>query len=335
MVVAKLIFSCVFAFLITFYLVPLLCAIARKMRFVDAPDGKLKVHKQETPYLGGVAVYCGFLCGIALTAPFDNRLFLFIVGTTLLLFVGLIDDLLALRPYQKFFGQIIAALCFLKSGFYLKEHFFSNLWSIPISFFWILTVVNAFNLVDVMDGLATTLAIFSAVGFFVVALMIYQPVALIVLSSLIGALGAFLWYNKPVARIYLGDAGSLFIGGVIAIVPFFLEWSHFSPYGFLAPIIFTGIPLLEIASLIIIRIYKGLPVYLGSPHHFSSYLRAKGWSVGAILWYISLLSSMLIIVGVAFTSGLLSFAQVIGIGTIFLLFWVINLSCTRQYSYFL
>ena len=110
---AKILFAFIFSFLITLYLVPYFCSLAWRLRFVDTPDGKIKRHKQATPYLGGVAVYGGFLCGLAFTMPFESQIFLLIIGSTLLLFLGLIDDLCALKPYQKFFGQIIVALCFL------------------------------------------------------------------------------------------------------------------------------------------------------------------------------------------------------------------------------
>jgi len=161
----KLLFSLLISFLITFYVVPILCAVAIKINAVDVPDGKIKMHKRPTPYLGGIGVFLGFLVALGLTLPFHNNLWLLVIGSTLLLFFGLIDDLIVMKPYQKFFGQIVVALCFLKAGFYLKEQFFYNYWNIGISFFWILSIINAFNLVDVMDGLATLIAICSTGSF--------------------------------------------------------------------------------------------------------------------------------------------------------------------------
>ena len=324
-VAAKILFSFTFSFLITFYLVPYFCSLARRLRFVDTPDGKIKRHKHATPYLGGVAVYGGFLCGLALTIPFENQIFLLIIGTTLLLLLGLIDDLFALKPYQKFFGQTIVALCFLKAGFYLKSHLFYNLWNIPFSLLWILTVINAFNLVDVMDGLATSLAIYATISFMIVAYYLHHFMVLILLASFLGPLCAFFFYNRPPARIYLGDAGSLFIGGFLATVPFLFDWGTYNWYGYLAPPIILGIPLLECVSLIVIRAYKGIPFYQGSPDHFSCYLIQHGWNKQIILLYVLLMSCLLGVVSFLFTIGWLGIGATLGMGILFLIVWIAGL----------
>ncbi|MCX5922781.1 MAG: MraY family glycosyltransferase [Candidatus Dependentiae bacterium] len=291
-------FALLISFLVTFYLVPLCCIIARRLEFIDEPDGKIKVHKTATPYMGGVAVYVGFLVAFCLIYPFENNMLLFFTGSTLLLFIGLIDDLIVLRPYQKFFGQLLAATCFLKAGLYLKAQFFSNYWNLPLSAFWMLLIINAFNLVDVMDGLATLLAICATSSFLALAIYFNQPSVIILLCAFLGPLLAFFWYNKPTAKIYLGDAGSLFIGGFLATVPFLFNWGIYTISGYLTPIVILAIPLLEVGTLILVRTYKKIPFYLGSPDHFSIYLQRNGWSKWAILGYVLLLS--LVLFGVSF-----------------------------------
>lgn len=283
---AKWIFALAFSFLVTLYLVPIFITLAERFRILDEPDGKIKKQVKPIPYLGGLAVYCGFLCGLALTMPLQSNFALLLVGATLLLFIGLIDDLLVMKPYQKFFGQCLAALCFLKGGFYLKEHFFFTLWHLPLSFLWIVSMINAFNLIDVMDGLSSLVAICAATAFFVIACLFGQPQEMILLAALIGALLGFFWFNKPDARIYLGDAGALFIGGILAIVPFLLNWGTYTPFGFFAPIIILAIPLLELVTLILVRTYKGIPFYQGSRDHFSCYLQDNGWGKKKILAYV-------------------------------------------------
>jgi len=318
----KLFFSLVISFLFAFYLIPIIRSIAIKLHILDIPDGGVKKHKKPIPYLGGIAVYIAFIVALALTLPFENKMFPFLTGSTLLLFVGLIDDLVPLRPYQKFAGQIIAALCFLRAGFYLKSHFFHNYWSMPLSFLWILSLINAFNLVDVMDGLATLLASCAVFSFLVMALYSQQPTVAILLCSLLGALLAFFWYNRPNATIYLGDAGSLFIGGLLATAPFMINWGHYHWYGYITPIIILAIPLLEVTTLIVVRTYRGVPFYLPSPDHFSIYLQKNGWSKRAILMYTLFLSVVL------FIGSFLFFTNVIGPivlavgGFLFLALWI-------------
>ena len=103
---------------------------------------------------------------------------------------------------------------------------------------------------------------------------------------------AFLWYNKPRARIYLGDTGSLFIGGFLAAIPFLFPWSALHPHGFITPALVLWIPLFEVVSLIVIRTRKGIPFYKGSPDHFCHYLQRWGWSVPAILFLAAAISQI-------------------------------------------
>lgn len=317
----KTLFAVFFSFLVTLYLVPFFCVLARRLKFIDVPDGKMKVHKQSTPYMGGVAVYVGFISALCIVFPFENNTLLFFVGTTLLLFIGLIDDLMVLQPYQKFFGQILATLCFLKAGFYLKSHFFSSFWSIALSAFWILSVTNAFNLVDVMDGLASTLAICSILSFFAIALFMQQYTLLILFGAFFGSLCAFFWYNKPTAQIYLGDAGSLFIGGFLATTPFLINWGTYNVVGYLAPVVILAIPLIEVGTLIFIRTYKGIPFYNGSPDHFSIYLQNNKWSKWAILAYVAALSVVLFVVSLLFVANYISLPTLCCLAALFLVFW--------------
>jgi len=290
---------------------------------MDVPDGRIKKHEKPTPYLGGLAIYLGFMATLALVFPFQNQILLFIVGSTLLLFMGLIDDLIVTKPYQKFFGQSVASLCFLKAGFFLKETFLlQNALNVPISLLWMLAIINAFNLVDVMDGLATTIAIHVSFSFFLIALILQQFELALLLGSFFGAVLAFWFFNKPVARIYLGDAGSLFIGGFLATIPFLMKWSTYSWYGYLAPLIILAIPLLEVTALILIRSYKGIPFYNGSPDHFCLYLRRNGWSIWEILAYVSGLSFILLGVSIGVVLNYITLLGIIILGLIFLCSWV-------------
>lgn len=309
------------AFIVTFYVTPLLILFAKKINLLDRPDGLIKVHKNPTPYLGGLAVYTGFITSLALFYPFENNVLLLLVGITLLLIVGLIDDLIVLKPLHKFLGQFIAVFCFLKAGYHLKINLFSSWWNIFLSGFWMLSIINAFNLVDVMDGLASTLAIGASLSFLFIALYAgVFPVALL-LSAFLGAIVAFLWYNKPVAQIYLGDAGSLFIGGLLANIPFLLDWGTYSKYGYLAPLVILAIPGLEVTTLIIIRTYKGIPFFQGSPHHFCMYLKRQGWPVRLILAYVFVLSLILGVIGALIYAGMLQKVGILIAALLFLVVW--------------
>lgn len=326
----KILFGFILSFLTTFYLIPFVIKIAKKLKILDIPDGVIKQHKEPTPYLGGIAIYVGFIVALGFVFPFQNHMLLFFIGITLLLFIGLIDDLITLKPYQKFFGQMISAFCFMKSGLLLKTEFFLyHLSLIPFSILWILTVINAFNLIDVMDGLASLVAIFATATFMIIALLWQEYYNAIFLSSFLGALIAFFCHNRPPAKIYLGDTGSLLIGGVLATIPFVFNWSIYNPHGFIVPLIILAIPLLEVVTLIVIRTAKGIPFYKPSPDHFSLYLLRIGWSKYIILSYVVVLSAILGGTSVLFMSNMLSTVTVSILGGFFILNWI-SIFATNQ-----
>lgn len=310
------------SFFCTFCFIPIFSSLATKIGLIDNPDGKIKKHTNPTPYLGGVAVYCGFLCGLIFSFSFNNTILFLLIGSTPLLFLGLLDDATPLKAYKKFLGQLIIAITLLYASMYIKEQFFYNYWCMPLFALWILVVVNAFNLIDVMDGLATTVALGAIGSFLSIAFILNNNEVVVPLAALGGSLLAFLWYNRPPAQIYLGDAGSLWLGGFLAIVPVFFNWSVYNPYGYLAPIFILSIPLIEVSSLIVIRTYKKLPFYLGSPHHFCHYLLANGWSKQLILIYLAIISIILNLVACLYVQGIILLPELIGISLLLSCVWL-------------
>ena len=314
-------FALTTAFLVTFYLVPLFIKVARKFGIMDCPDGGLKKHKAPTPYLGGLAIYVGLVVSMALVLPFEHPFFLFIFASSILLFIGLLDDLVQLTPGQKFFGQFLATLCYLKAGFYLKVAFFGSFWNIVISAFWFMVMSNAFNLIDVMDGLATTTALSIACAYLIFAFLMGQQALCLLLLCFIGALLAFLWFNRPPARIYLGDSGSLFFGGFLGCIPFTISWSEYNDFGYLIPIIVSAVPLMEWGTLIVVRTYKGIAFYRGSPDHFSIYLQQNGWRKNAILGYVATMTAFAATVSLIFFYGILNWQELAFLALFFMSLW--------------
>ncbi|MBT4594971.1 undecaprenyl/decaprenyl-phosphate alpha-N-acetylglucosaminyl 1-phosphate transferase [bacterium] len=298
------------AFWIAQYIVPILMRAASRLNFFDIPDSHLKKHERSTPYLGGLAVYYAFIASLSLFSFFGTRVLWLIFGTTMLLFIGLIDDCKVLSPAQKFGGQIIAVICLLRGGFMLKVAFFSSVVNTGASALWMLSVINAVNLTDVMDGLAATISIISASFFAIIAIFLGDFTISILTCAFIGAVLGFFIYNKPPAKIYLGDAGALCIGGILAAMPLLFSWSERQPYGFITPAIILGVPLLEVASLIVIRTIHGIPFYRGSPHHFCHFLRRKNWNDHQILVTVASFGSFLGVVGSGLVFGVFSLTAV-------------------------
>jgi UDP-GlcNAc:undecaprenyl-phosphate GlcNAc-1-phosphate transferase len=310
-----------FSFLLTYYLVPIITRAAFRFGILDVPDGKIKCHTKPVPYLGGIAIYAGFVVTLGLTYPFENTLLWLLLGTTMLLLTGLVDDLKVLKPGQKLIGQLLAVLCFLKGGFSLKTTFLSSYVNMALSGFWMLSVINAFNLVDVMDGLSSLIALVATSAFLVIAFLSGTFVVSLLLVIFGGAIGAFLVYNKPPAQIYLGDAGSLFIGGFLAAIPLLLPWSDAVFDVHYTPAVILAVPLLEVFFLIVIRTQLGIPFYKGSPHHFSLYLQRKGWHKWQVLVFTALMGIVFAALGIIHFMKIVSFIQTIAIGCFVFIVW--------------
>jgi UDP-GlcNAc:undecaprenyl-phosphate GlcNAc-1-phosphate transferase len=296
---------------------------AHRFNVLDRPNTSVKKHDKPVPYLGGLAIALGIFCALAAWYPFGwEHLWWVMFGLFALLLLGLIDDLQPMRPYEKFIGQFIVVAFFLAQGFALKTGFLAAPVNMIFTALWMLTIINAFNLIDVMDGLASTIAISAALSFGAVALMTRDYHLSLLLAAFIGGLLGFLMHNKPNARIYMGDAGALFIGGFLSIIPLMHSWSEKTPYGFFVPFIILALPLIEVTTLIVVRSLKGIPFYNGSPHHFSLYLQRKGMSRYSILAFSLCASFFASSVGLLLFGGYISLGWVGFTAALFLVFWV-------------
>lgn len=311
------------SFMLALMIVPVMRKIAWHFNILDIPDGSVKKHKQPTPYLGGVAVYLVCLIPLVYASFYYSQAIYLLGGCTILVLVGLIDDLLILSPSQKFLGQFLAVVIFLMGGWSCN----SSLLGLTFSALWILTIINAFNLIDVMDGLASLVAVCSALGFMFIELnsLLHHTgtnLFLLPLSAVfIGAVSGFLMYNKPPATIYLGDTGSLFIGGLLGVLSLQIGLQNQGFIQYSIPIILLSIPLLELMTLIVIRTAKGIPFYKASPHHFSILLRNNGWSKKGILIYVTAMSFFTGLSAYLYVTGCLHLITVAFLGLVFLIIW--------------
>jgi UDP-GlcNAc:undecaprenyl-phosphate GlcNAc-1-phosphate transferase len=135
--------------------------------------------------------------------------------------------------------------------------------------------------------------------------------------------------------MYLGDAGSLFIGGLVATTPFMIPWGTYTAFGYFAPVIILMIPLLEVGTLIVIRTYKNIPFYQGSPDHFSIYLQNNGWSKRLILLYITVLSLVLLVIATMFVFNIISLGLLAILMVLFVAWWYFSLLLKRSQKSFI
>jgi UDP-GlcNAc:undecaprenyl-phosphate GlcNAc-1-phosphate transferase len=285
-------FTFILAASLALYLTPLARQAAIKFGLFSKPDGDLRRHTEPVPYLGGVAVYLGFLFALTFVFDFDQQVLGLLLGSTIMLLVGLIDDLGVMTPGVKLFGEAVAVLALLKADIVIELTFIPSLsvfgmdpipvFSYVLSAFWLLALANAFNFLDVEDGLAAGAAFFSALALFAVAVLNHHAAIAAVTIALAGSLLGFLRYNFRPARIYLGDSGSLFLGLLLGALAMIGQYTEKNLVAALSPVLLLGVAGFELGFTMLARTLRGIPVTWGSPDHVSKRLRRLGFSVTAV-----------------------------------------------------
>lgn len=258
-----------------YLLVPFAAFLAARRGFVDKP-ASTKAHQHPTPLLGGLAIYIAFFLGVAFMSGFNNELWAIFIGGTLLLVVGLIDDRMKIMPNIKLFGQFVAALTVAKMG--IRVGFIQNYYlSMIFSCVWIIGITNAINLLDNLNGLSAGITVIAAFFFGVLAWERQDYTIAVLSAALCGSSLGFLKHNFPKARIFMGDAGSLFIGFVLAAIAIQGNWSAPTHLTSLAiPIFILGYPIFDTTLVTISRLRQKRSILQGGKDHSSHRLALLG-----------------------------------------------------------
>ena len=271
------------AFLLSMYGTPVAAKAAIEFNIVDRPDGKLKQHRGPIPYLGGLAIYAGFLLALAMVFEFDRRVLGILLAGTILVLLGLIDDFGVLGVGPKFAGQLIAAWVILKSDIAIHIALLPEWLTACLSVVWLVGMANAFNIIDVADGLSAGTGFIAAIFLLIVSVMNGQGTIAVLTAVLAGSLLGFLRYNYHPARIFMGDCGSLFLGMTLAALAMIGKYDEHNPVGYLTPLLILAIPLFDTAYVMALRMARGVSPFKGSPDHFALRLRDKGFSVRRVV----------------------------------------------------
>src|SRR5437667_4856115 len=273
----------VLALLLALYGVPVARRAALQFNVVDRPDGRLKHQAEPVPYFGGLAVYVAFLISLALTFEFRQEVLGLILGGTLMVMLGLIDDFGVLKPWPKLIGQLIAVFVLIRSGIRIEIAAFPDWLDLMLTVVWMIGIINAVNIIDVMDGLAGGVGVIACLWLFVVALVNHDTTVAVMLAALAGSLVGFLRYNFHPAMIYLGDAGSLFVGLMLGALAMVSQYTIVNPVAVLAPVLILGVPVFDTLFVMYVRWLRGLPMFLGSLDHIALRLRQLRLSVPQVV----------------------------------------------------
>ncbi len=291
------------AMVISFAATPVVKAFAVKVNAIDVPTDSRRVHDHPIPRMGGLAIFLGFLISIVLFANITKQVQGILLGSIVIIIIGVIDDILRLKAWIKLLGQIAAAGIAVAHGIVVEiishpmalggggEYLtFGGVIAIIITFFWIVGMTNAVNLIDGLDGLAVGISAISSITMLVVAMMVSEGNVAVILAALAGGCFGFMPFNLNPAKIFMGDTGALLLGYVLSTVSVIGFFKFYAVISFAVPILAMALPLLDTLFAIIRRTLKGQNPMAPDRGHFHHRLLDMGLShkqAVAILYAIS------------------------------------------------
>ncbi|MGM8215132.1 glycosyltransferase family 4 protein [Bacillaceae bacterium W0354] len=286
---------------------PLVKMLAVKIGAVDQPS-KRKVHTRVMPRLGGLAIYLSFMTGIIIFYPDTIYTLPILIGGTIIMVVGVLDDLIELSPKWKLLGQILAAVVVLGTvqveyvnlPFGGEIHF--GILSIPITIIWIVAITNVINLIDGLDGLAAGVSAIALLTLSSMSIIMGNDLVTIMGFMLLGSTIGFLFYNFYPAKIFMGDTGALFLGYMISVLSL-LGFKNVTVFSFVIPIIILGIPISDTIFAIIRRKIQRKPISAPDKEHLHHSLLRLGFSHPVTVLLIYVLSGIFSLAAVLFTKA--------------------------------
>lgn len=293
--------------LLTIVLTPILVRVALHVGIVDVPDAR-KVHSAPIPRIGGVAIVLGSVIPFALWHQTSDFVLAYLAGAGILVLLGLLDDMRGLDYKIKFLGQIVAALIIVfygglritTLGGILPESMHLPEWFLTIiTLIAIVGVTNAINLSDGLDGLAGGICFLSLCCIAYLAYTIENAAALFVAVSLAGAVFGFLRFNTYPATLFMGDAGSLFLGFSVITLSLSITQGT-SPLSPVLPLIILGFPILDTLTVMSERIIHGRSPFTADKNHFHHRMMRLGFYHNESVFLIYLLQAFLIAAAIVF-----------------------------------
>jgi UDP-GlcNAc:undecaprenyl-phosphate GlcNAc-1-phosphate transferase len=286
------------ALVVTWAFTPLVRLVGRRLGIVSRPGGR-HVHQGAIPRIGGVAIFAGFAAALAVRwagetwwgwhpalttegAPVAGAL----IAPAVMFAVGLLDDVIDLKPGQKLFGQLLAAGIAIAGGVtisHVSDPFSGGLillglLSIPVTLFWMVGFANVINLMDGLDGLAAGITAIAAVSLLFLAVQANQPLAAVFAAGLVGACLGFLRFNFNPASIFMGDSGALFLGFVLACISLLGVMKSVAAITLVVPLLIIGVPVFDTFSAIVRRRRHGRPIQEADSGHIHHRLLGRGFT---------------------------------------------------------
>ncbi|MFH0772094.1 MAG: MraY family glycosyltransferase [Candidatus Omnitrophota bacterium] len=302
--------------IVPFIAVLIITSLIRKIALAigivdDAGGDPLKIHKQPVALLGGLAIVTAVVIGLVVVrcssfvgwisyTVYWNELIGIIVGGLMIFGIGLWDDIRKISPFVRFLTHVLAGVVILMAG--LRMNFIPIWWIfVPFTIIYVAGAINAFNVTDGMDGLCAGISLISCVGYFFLGLksgnVLLCALAGILFMSLLG----FLPFNFHPAKIFLGDAGSGFLGFILGTMAVMATSKPYDIVNFIAAILVIGVPVFDMAFAILRRFIRRRSLFTGDRGHLYDLLLKKGWSQPKVWVVICGIQSVLVGVALVLT----------------------------------
>ncbi|MDL2287830.1 undecaprenyl/decaprenyl-phosphate alpha-N-acetylglucosaminyl 1-phosphate transferase [Oscillospiraceae bacterium OttesenSCG-928-F05] len=256
------------AAIVSFAATPLVRAFARRVGAMDVPKDDRRMHSVPIARIGGLAIFFGFILSVLIFADITRQMQGILIGSVIIMVLGLIDDIISLPALLKFVVQFVAAGVAVGHGVIIEKLTNPNVFShnayiefgpvasVIITLLWIVAITNSVNFIDGLDGLAVGVSTISAFSMLVIALMVSEPGVAIVMAALAGACVGFMPYNMNPAKIFMGDTGATFIGFILATMSVQGFFKFYTIMSFAVPFLVLAIPIFDTVFAFFRRILK-------------------------------------------------------------------------------
>ncbi|WP_181347244.1 MraY family glycosyltransferase [Thalassobacillus sp. CUG 92003] len=320
-----------FCFILSIVITPLVKKIAIKIGATDQPNDR-KVHKIMMPRLGGLAIFISFAGGFLIFFPESSYAWPVLVGATIIIITGVLDDLRELSAKVKLGGQLVAAVIVVIGGVQVE---FINLpfggeiqfgyFSIPITILWIVGITNAINLIDGLDGLAAGVSAIALLTISGMAITMGNVFVVFAGLMMLGSTLGFLIYNFYPAKIFMGDTGALFLGFMISVLSL-LGFKNVTLFSFIIPVIILGVPISDTIFAIVRRMVNRKPLSAPDKSHLHHCLINLGYTHPETVLVIYAMSALFSLAAVIFSQATLFGAVIVLSVLLFLVELVVEMT---------
>ncbi len=286
--ITKLVLCFSIAFGVSLASTPFVKVIAQKIGAIDVPDQR-RVHTHPIPRMGGLAIFYGFLIGILCFAKVDTQLRGILIGSLIIVALGIVDDVKQLGAKIKFVTQILVACIVVFHGVVIEflsvptifnpsGYIELGIFSIPFTIIWIVGVTNAVNLIDGLDGLAVGVSSIATFSLFFIAILAGEMQVALLTAALAGGCLGFLPYNFNPAKIFMGDTGSTFLGYMLSVICIQGLFKGYVVISFIIPFLILGLPIFDTLFAIVRRAWNKKPIMSADRGHLHHKLMDMGFS---------------------------------------------------------